>query len=112
MVKDIKGDGLFIGIQINLEKFVPFINKKILKKNTINAVIMASIVRFLLDKYKILTHFEKTSPDVLRFMPSLTITHKEINYFFNSLDLLLSEDKNKTLINFVLKNIKSIKELL
>ena len=112
MIKDIKGDGLFIGIQINLEKFVPFINKKILKKNTINAVIMASIVRFLLDKYKILTHFEKTSPDVLRFMPSLTITHKEINYFFNSLDLLLSEDKNKTLINFVLKNIKSIKELL
>jgi len=109
-ISSIKGDGLFIGIEINLNNFIPFqLKNKI--NNSVNSIIMASIIRYLLEKYHLLLHFEKTNPSIIKFMPCLNINKKDINFFFKNFDHFLHSSKKKIFLNFIYKNIKNINQL-
>jgi acetylornithine/succinyldiaminopimelate/putrescine aminotransferase len=109
-ISSIKGDGLFIGIEINLNNFIPFqLKNKI--NNSVNSIIMASIIRYLLEKYHLLLHFEKTNPSIIKFMPCLNINKKGINFFFKNFDHFLHSSKKEIFLNFIYKNIKNINQL-
>ena len=110
LIKKIKGDGIFIGVELYLNNFIPF-QPRIKNNNFVNSIVMASIVRYLLEKYQLLLHFEKTSPSIIKFMPCLNITKKELNFFFNNFDDFLKSSKQKIFLNFIFKNIKNINEL-
>jgi acetylornithine/succinyldiaminopimelate/putrescine aminotransferase len=109
-VKNIKGDGLFLGIELNLNNFIP-LQLKVNISNSVNSIIMASIIRYLLEKYHLLLHFEKTNPSIIKFMPCLNINKKEINFFFKNFDHFLQSSKQKIFLNFIYKNIKNINQL-
>lgn len=110
-IKNIKGDGLFLGIELNLNNFIP-LQLKININNSINSIIMASIIRYLLEKYQLLMHFEKTNPSIIKFMPCLDISKKEIHFFFKNFDQFLKSSKQKIFLNFIYKNTKNITQLL
>ena len=111
IIKSIKGDGLFIGIEIDLNFYLNFkLNEKL--NITLQAIIMASIIRYLLDYHKILLHFEKSNPCIIKFMPCLNINENELNFFFKNFEEFLKNVNKKIFINFILKNIKNFKELL
>jgi acetylornithine/succinyldiaminopimelate/putrescine aminotransferase len=72
---------------------------------------MACIIRYLLEKYQLLLHFEKTNPSIIKFMPCLDISKKEINFFFKNFDHFLKSSKQKIFLNFIYKNITNINQL-
>ena len=111
IIKSIKGDGLFIGIDFNSDFYLRLkLNEKL--DNTLQAIIMAAIVRYLLDHFNILMHFEKSNPSFLKFMPCLNINEEELNFFFKNFEEFLKSVNKKIFINFIFKNIKNFKELL
>lgn len=111
IIKSIKGDGLFIGIEFDLNYYLlRLIKFKI--NNEINSIIMASVVRYLLEKHNLLMHFEKSNPSILKFMPCINITNHDLNYFFNSFEKFLRVSGKKVFFNFIYKNIKNLNQLL
>ena len=109
IIKDILGEGLYIGIVFN---FIPFENK--IKKvripfiNDIKVILMGSIVRYLYRKYGILTHFTPPRPDMLVIMPPLIIKSSEIDFFIDSLDQTLALGLGNLFKNFIVNNVREL----
>jgi len=114
LIRSIKGEGLFIGIEFDinnlLEKKYKLLNFKTI--TITQKIFMASLIREFLIKENILLHFEKSRPDILVFLPSLIVTKEEIDIFINSLEKILSNKIHKLLLNFIAGNIKDIKNYL
>lgn len=114
LIKSIKGEGLFIGIEFDisnlLEKKYKLYNFKQLI--IVQKIFMASLIREFLIKENILLHFEKSRPDILVFLPSLIVSKIEIDIFTTALEKILSTKIYKLILNFISGNIKDIKNYL
>jgi putrescine aminotransferase len=87
MITDIRGKGLFIGIEFGGLKKLPV--KKIVE------LMMSTIISKMLNEHRIICGFTTNNPAVMRFEPPLIVTQKEIDCFINSLDAVLSEENGE-----------------
>lgn len=111
LIKSIKGEGLFIGIELDVNNFLK--KKYGLKKLEVTKkIFMASLIREFLIKENILLHFEKSRPDILVFLPSLLVKEKEIKIFLKALEKILSKKIYMLISSFISGNIKDIKNYL
>ena len=106
-IKNIRGKGLFIGIQFNFEKIISLglIKFNIPYINNVKAILMGALVREYISKYNILVHFNKSSPDVLLIIPPLIIDYKEIKYFIRCTEKILEKGFLNLFSKFIVKNI-------
>lgn len=88
MITDVRGKGLLIGIEIDRFKKMSF--------KTVKELEMFRIISKMLNEHNIICGFTSNNPSVLRFEPPLTINKREIDYFVQSLDEVLSEERNET----------------
>ena len=68
---------------------------------------MGALIREFYSNYKILLHFNQTSPEVLIILPPLIINQKEIDYFIESTEKILEKGFLNIFKNFIIKNIKN-----
>lgn len=87
MITDVRGMGLLIGIEFG--KF-----KKIRGK-TIAEIMMSTIISKMFNEYNIICGFTTNNPSVLRVEPPLTVSKKDIDYFVDSLDKVLSDENGE-----------------
>ncbi len=106
IIKDVRGRGLMVGLEFKpftkdsfLNKFIP---DKIIK-DKFSGTISIPIAINLLHKYKILTGLTVANMNVLRLLPPLTISKKEIDYFIEALDKLLSKSIVKLYLSAIIK---------
>mgnify|MGYP005851483227 CR=1 FL=1 len=82
LIKEIRGEGLLLGIEVN----PPKVGGSILKDN-ISAMVMTSLA----NRHGILTSYYDLNPSVLRFEPPLIITKDQIDVSLDSFDAVLSK---------------------
>jgi putrescine aminotransferase len=86
IITQVRGKGLFIGIEFGQLKKIP--------STMAEEFMMVNIISKLLRKHKILCGFTANTPYVLKFEPPLIVENEEIDYFVECLDKLLDEEKN------------------
>ena len=84
IIKDVRGKGLLIGIELNNLKGV--IPQKTME------MMMSTIICKMINEYRIITSYTSNNPAVLRFEPPLIVSKREIEYFAESLDNVLQEE--------------------
>ena len=121
----LKGNGALFAINIEnpyikVEKIINKIPIKFIKdkQNFISKIYTASIIDELFKKYNIYSILGDSSlargkniiddRTPILFKPSLIITEKEINYFFNSLEKVLSSNQNILILKFLKNVIKNL----
>ena len=121
----LKGNGALFAINIEnpyikVEKIINKIPIKFIKdkQNFISKIYTASIIDELFKKYNIYSILGDSSlargkniiddRTPILFKPSLIITEKEINYFFNSLEKVLSSNQNILVLKFIKNVIKNL----
>lgn len=87
MITEVRGIGLFIGIEFGGLKKLQF---KMIEK-----FMISTIISKMFNQYHILCTFTSNDPTVLRFEPPLLITKGEIDYFVKSLDSVLQEENGE-----------------
>jgi acetylornithine/succinyldiaminopimelate/putrescine aminotransferase len=90
-IKEIRGKGLMIGIEFQEPKeFKLKMAWKVLHK--IDKVLFAQmVVSQMLSKHRILTQVAGHAMDVMKILPPLIITEREVDMFVNALDDVLSD---------------------
>jgi 4-aminobutyrate aminotransferase-like enzyme len=90
-LKEVRGKGLMIGIEFHEpQEFKLRMAWKFLHK--IDKVLFAQmIVSQMLSKHRILTQVAGHAMDVMRILPPLVITEKEVDQFVSALDDVLTE---------------------
>ena len=90
-IKEVRGKGLMIGIEFQEPKeFKLKMAWKVLHK--IDKVLFAQmVVSQLLSKHRILTQVAGHAMDVMKILPPLIITEREVDMFVNALDDVLSD---------------------
>lgn len=81
LIKEIRGEGLMLGIELN----PPLLARVILREN-----LAPMAISRLLNKHGILTSYYDLAPAVLRFEPPLTVTEDQIDKAVDALDATLS----------------------
>ena len=87
IITEVRGKGLFIGIEFGSLKKLHFAMAE--------ELMMVNIISKMLRKYRILCGFTANNPSVLKFEPPLIVKKEEIDYFIECLDKLLDEEKNR-----------------
>lgn len=85
LITEVRGRGLFIGIE--------FGSLKKLHVAMAEELIIAHLISKMLKKYKILCGPAANNPTVMKFEPPLIVSKEEIDYFIDSLDRVLEEEK-------------------
>jgi ornithine--oxo-acid transaminase len=90
-IKEVRGKGLIVGIEFHEpQEFKLKMAWKLLHK--IDKVLFAQmIVTQMLSKHRILTQVAGHAMDVLKILPPLIISEKEVDMFVNALDDVLTE---------------------
>ncbi len=90
-IKEVRGKGLMVGIEFQEPReFKLKMAWKVLHK--IDKVLFAQmVVSQMLSKHRILTQVAGHAMDVLKILPPLIITEREVDLFVNGLDDVLSE---------------------
>lgn len=102
IIKDVRGKGLLIGIEIsNLGNKIP---------DNMMKFMVATIISKLINEFKIISGFTTNNPSVLRFEPPLIVTEKHIDYFIESLDSVLNEEGN--LVKLSLSAVKNMTNII
>src|SRR6201993_241818 len=93
-IKEVRGKGLMVGIEFHEpQEFKLKMAWKFLHK--IDKVLFAQmIVSQMLSKHRILTQVAGHAMDVMRILPPLTITEKEVDKFVTALDDVLTDCRN------------------
>ena len=106
-IKEIKGKGMFVGIEFDFESIIllgvkriniPFIHN-------VKTTLMGALIREYLINYKILLHFNNSKPEILVILPSLIISDKEILYFIESTKKILTKGFLKIFSKFIYSNL-------
>ncbi len=108
-ITEVRGMGLFQGVRFNFirSRFEDKIDlSKIDVFNTIDNVVLVSIVRELYSKYNILTHFHPSCPDLLHIMPPLIVEKEQLDQFVAALDDILDRGFIRIVEKFVTGNLK------
>lgn len=87
MITEVRGKGLFIGIE--------FGGLKKLHSAKLEEFMMTTIISKMLRKHKILCGFTANNPAVLRFEPPLIVREEDIDHFVAALEDVLDENKNE-----------------
>ncbi len=108
-ISEIRGKGLLLGIKFVFEK--SFLSKflkisKLKYSNTLDSLLIASIVHEFYKEHKMLVHFSATDPDILHIMPPLIIEKGQIDALVDSMDKILSKGLLKVLSKFVTDNVR------
>ena len=98
LIKDIRGQGLLIGIELAKPRIHPFAKEDALEKGFLKDVatylFSGLVVRHLLKKYKVFTAITAHNSDVLRVEPPLNVSTEDLDYFVESLESTLSYMSN------------------
>lgn len=98
LITEIRGIGLFIGIEFGSLKKYP--------SKTIIEFIVSTIISKMLREHKIICGVAANNPSVLRFEPPLIVSKEEIDNFIESLeDVLNDEDGELSLAMDSIKNL-------
>ncbi|MFH1317074.1 MAG: aminotransferase class III-fold pyridoxal phosphate-dependent enzyme [Candidatus Woesearchaeota archaeon] len=81
IIKEVRGQGLMIGIEFNK----PFLGN-LMTENYLGQIIAGQLFR----NYHIITSFTLNRPNILRIEPPLTITKEDIDYALKSMDDLFT----------------------
>lgn len=102
MITEVRGKGLFIGIE--------FGGHKKLYSAKIEEFMMTTIISKMLRKHKILCGFTANNPAVLRFEPPLIVGEEDIDRFVAALDDVLAENKNEfaLAVDTLISTVKNI----
>jgi putrescine aminotransferase len=98
IITDVRGKGLMIGIE--------FKSLELVKSKMAIELMITGLISKMLKEYKIICGFTVNNPTVLRFEPPLTIEKKHIDYFVNSLDVVLSEQS--TILDIAICTTKNL----
>lgn len=82
LIKEIRGEGLMLGIELNLPRLVG----AAMREN-----LAPMVMSHLLNNYGIHTSYYELAPTVLRFEPPLTVTKDQIDKAVDALDATLSK---------------------
>jgi putrescine aminotransferase len=85
LIKEVRGKGLFIGIEFNLS---------LLSYGTTAEFLMSTIIGEMLHKYGIICGFTENNPAVLRVEPPLIVEKHHIDYFVHCLDKVLEKNNH------------------
>ena len=86
VIKDVRGRGLFIGIEFNQPKSLLDKKKNGIFTKILNEYYGAMVAGELLNKHNIITAYTLNNPNVLRLEPPLTISKFEIDILIKALD--------------------------
>lgn len=114
IIKDIRGVGALHGFTINSSELI--INKltnllpiqKLKNSRFVEKICHAAIIKKLYEEHRILAAFTTNHEICFWISPSLIATQKEINYFFNSLDLTLNLGLNKLVYELINSKISQL----
>ncbi|UNC91913.1 aspartate aminotransferase family protein [Candidatus Contubernalis alkaliaceticus] len=106
LVKDVRGRGLLIGVELNSAEGT--LNKISggLVKNLSKDFTGALITGELLNRYNIIVAYTLNNPNVIRLEPPLNISYEQIDYMLDSLEKVLT--KNKGFLSLASKSSKSL----
>lgn len=90
-IKDVRGKGLIIAIEFDEPKEFQLKMAWKLLHQVDKGLFPQILVTSLLSKHRILTQVAGHNLDVVKILPPLVITEKEVDYFVNSLDSVLRE---------------------
>jgi putrescine aminotransferase len=106
MIKDVRGRGLMIGLELNTPE------KGLLNRVTGGAInnfykeyAGAMVAGELLNSHQIITAYTLNNPNVIRLEPPLIIEKQDINTLLNALEVILS--KNKGFFSLTLSTVKT-----
>jgi len=109
LIKDIRGQGLLIGIEFAQPQVNSLVNK--LFKGKINKLAheyFASLIAGeLMNKYYIITAYTLNNPQVIRLEPPLIIDYPDLDQIINSLDEILTGHTSGILVNSLKTVLKS-----
>lgn len=94
MIKEVRGRGLLIGMELaEGGGMLDFLSAGSMKK--LSTEFLSSMIGGELQKnYGVLTLFTLNNPNVLRLEPPLTVTYEELDYCVDAFDKLFSKHKN------------------
>lgn len=107
IIKDIRGKGLMIGIELagNEKNILNKISAGLI--NNLSQEYFASLVAgTLLSDYGIITAYTLNNPNVIRVEPPLNIEYKYLDLFIRALDEIFNN--NKSFLKLVLTNVKNM----
>lgn len=87
IINNIRGRGLLIGVEFGGLKKYP--------GNAVKQFMMSVILAKLLREHRIVCSFASNSPHVLKIEPPLIVNKDEIDYFIESLDRVLNNEKGE-----------------
>ena len=114
LITDVRGKGLLHGIvfkaELNLIKqAIKMLPKSISSdEQFIEKLVTGSIISYLYDNFGLLTYYGSNQKIVFKIAPSSTISEKDIDYLFESLDKTLELGWIKILSHFVGRKVKSL----
>jgi len=109
LVKDIRGRGLMIGIEFNdiSQSFSPPLSTLL---STIDSKLKGSMTGFigsiLLNEFKVLIGFTEYNRNVMRLHPPLITNKNNIDYFLDSLEIVLKRGLTGIIKSFIKLKIK------
>lgn len=109
-ITDIRGKGLLLGIRFNynaqpIRALLARANLGIL--NTVDSILIVSIVSELYRKYNIIAHFSNSDLDILHVMPPLIVSYQQIDAFVEAIDGILVTGFTKLIGDFIASKLIS-----
>ncbi len=98
-VKELLGRGLFQGVRFAFSRNM---------LGTLDAIMMASLVRELYKRHNIIAHFSGSDPTILHIMPPLIVEKTHLDQFVDALDSILSRGLIKIVGAFLTDNVLQV----
>jgi putrescine aminotransferase len=100
LIKEVRGRGLFIGLEFNQPEGVLNTLSGGLLKNLAYEYQGAMVAGELLNKHRIITAYTLNNPNVIRLEPPLIVEKEQLDYVIEALDDILSQQKSFLSIAF------------
>lgn len=110
-IVSLKGRGLMQAISFNFRNIFKESTFEIPENplvDTLDKLMMASLIRALYQEHNILAHFSDSNIDTLHIMPPLIVDKKEIDKFIEAIDKILEGGLILLALNFIKENIKDV----
>lgn len=106
LVKDVRGKGLFIGLELKpVENKLDRLSGGIVGNLSSNYT-GAMVAGELLNRYRVISAYTLNNPNVIRLEPPLNVSYPQIDYVLEALEEIL--EKNKGFLSLALKSSKSL----
>ena len=106
IIKDVRGQGLLIGLEVVANKSLFDSLSAGLTGNTTSEFLSSMIAAELLKEHKVMVIFTLNNPNVIRLEPPLNVSTEDIDYVVDALDKLFS--RHKSFLKIALKSGKNV----